>query len=70
MSKSKLIPLTKWPEHHPWPSPAGLRYLVFHAAANGFHKVIRRVGRRILIDEEAFFAWVEEQNEGPGHAVR
>lgn len=57
----RLIPLTQWPKHHPWPPLGGLRHLVFYARRNGFHKVIRRVGRRILIDEAAFFAWVEEQ---------
>jgi hypothetical protein len=59
---TRLIPLTKWPEHHEWPSVSALRYIVFLEYQNGFHKAIRRVGRRVLIDEQAFFAWVEEQN--------
>lgn len=59
---SRLIPLTKWNNYHSYPSVAGLRHLVFHRDDNEFTKVIRRVGRRILIDEHAFFAWVEEIN--------
>lgn len=59
---TRLIPLTKWPEHHPHPPIGGLRHLVFHASKNGFDKVIRRVGKRILIDEEAYFHWVDQQN--------
>lgn len=59
---TRLIPLTKWADHHPWPSAAGLRHLVFHEQTNGFSKVIRRIGRRILIHEGAFFKWVEEKN--------
>ena len=62
----RLIPLSKWPEHHAWPPLGGLRHLVFHEHTNGFHKVIRRVGKRILIDESAFFAWVEKQNAKGG----
>ncbi len=58
----KLIPIAQWNKFHVWPTPAGLRYLVVNAKINGFHKAIRRVGRRILIDEAAFFDWVEEQN--------
>ncbi len=58
----RYIPLTHWPDHHPWPTVAGLRHLVFHAGTNGFDRVVRRVGRRVLIDEAAFMAWVEEQN--------
>lgn len=63
-SQQRLIPLTEWPKHHSWPPIGGLRHLVFHANENGFDKVIRRAGRRVLIDEQAFFQWLEEQNGG------
>ena len=63
-SPQRLIPLTEWPKHHSWPPIGGLRHLVFHADGNGFDKVIRRAGRRVLIDEQAFFQWLEEQNGG------
>ncbi|MGM0578763.1 MAG: hypothetical protein ACQEXJ_23780 [Myxococcota bacterium] len=62
-SKTRLIPLTEWNEHHPWPPLGGLRHLVFHAESNGFHKVVKRVGRRVLLDEAAFFEWVDEQSD-------
>ena len=55
---TRLIPLTDWNQHHAWPPIGGLRHLVFFERTNGFHKVVRRVGRRVLIDEAAFFAWV------------
>ena len=61
---TRLIPLTQWPKHHAWPPLGGLRHLVFHAQTNGFDRVIRKVHNRILIDEQAFFAWVEEEAEG------
>lgn len=60
--KTRLIPVTKWNEHHQWPPLGGLRHLIFHAEKNGFEKVLRRCGRRVLIDEAAFFTWVEEQD--------
>lgn len=59
---ASLILLTDWPKHHNWPPLGGLRHLVFHANKNGFNKVIRRAGGRLLIDEEAFFAWVQDNN--------
>jgi hypothetical protein len=59
----KLIPLTEWNQHHTFPPLGGLRHLVFHAKQNGFDTCIRRVGRRILIDEPAFFQWVDSQNQ-------
>ena len=40
----------------------GLRHLIFHAETNGFKSAFKRVGRRILVDEAAFFECVERQN--------
>lgn len=59
----RLIPLTDWPKYHPYPPLGGLRHLVF-TMPPGFEKVVRRVNRRVLIDEGAWFQWVAEQNEG------
>ena len=63
---NKLIPVPKWNHHHDWPPYGGLRHLIFHEKSNGFHKVIRRVGRRVLIDEQAFFEWVDAQQYNQG----
>jgi hypothetical protein len=60
-SRGQLIPATNWNEHHPWPPIGGLRHLIFYADTNGFNKVIRRIGRRVLIDEAAFFDWANSQ---------
>lgn len=60
-SNRRLIPLTKWGESHQWPPLGGLRHLVFNSKENGFDAVVVRVGRRILLDETAFFAWVDSQ---------
>ena len=59
---TRFIPVTEWNDYHPWPPHGGLRYLIFHADRNGFSRCVRRVGRRVLIDERAFFAWVAEQS--------
>lgn len=61
-SRTRLIPLVDWPKYHPWPPLGGLRNLVFYAESNGFDKVIKRSSNRVLIDEAAFFRWVEENN--------
>ena len=59
---NKLIPLTKWPDYHSWPNIGGLRHLVFYENKNGFSRVVRRIGRRVLIHEGEFFRWVEKRN--------
>lgn len=58
----RLIPVTKWAETHSWPPVGGLRHLIYNASSkNGFDRVVRRCGTRVLIDEQAFFSWVEAQ---------
>jgi len=60
--QTRLIPVTRWNDYHDFPALGGLPHLIFHEHTNGFHKVVRRVGRRVLIDEKAFFEWVDEIN--------
>ena len=62
--QGRLIPAAKRDSFHPWPSNAGLRFLIFNAKKNGMAGAVCRVGRRVLIDEAAFFAWVAGQNGG------
>jgi hypothetical protein len=63
-------------ERHPAFTAPALRNLIFRAESrksslgaipgNGLIEAgaILRVGRRVLIDEDRFFAWVRSQNEG------
>lgn len=62
----RLIPLTEWNKHHPWPPQGGLRHLVFHENTNGFKEAFIRVGRRVLIDERRFFEIAASLNERKG----
>jgi hypothetical protein len=55
---TELLTIKQWTQRHAWPPTGGLRHLIFYAETNGFNKVIRRIGRRVLIDENAFFDWV------------
>lgn len=63
-SKTRFIPLTRWNEFHEWPPTGGLRHLVFNAKKNNFSSVVIRAGRRVLIDEKAFFEWLNAQRGG------
>lgn len=61
---TRLIPLSDWDKFHTWPTVHALRAYVYDRASNGFddHGVYKRVGRRILIDEAAFFRWVDARS--------
>jgi hypothetical protein len=60
---TKLIPATHWNKHHDWPPIGGLRHMIFNQDTNGFKRAFKKIGRRVLIDEAAFFECVEEQNK-------
>ena len=62
----RLIPLTKWSEHHDWPPQGGLRHLAFHAKTKGCEDVFVRCGRKVLVNEEKFFEFVERENRKVG----
>ena len=63
--RRSLIPPNKWNDYYVWPPIGGLRYLIFNAETNGFdeHEVIKRRGRNVLIDEEKFFEWLDDQQQ-------
>ena len=66
LNNPRLTTVKQFSERHPAFSVGGIRWLIFNAETNGFNKVIRRIGRRVLIDEAAFFNWVEENNSQKG----
>lgn len=47
-----------------WPTESALRAMIFNADSNGLAPAIKRVGRRVLIDVERFWAWVDGQGAG------
>lgn len=59
--QSRIIPAAKWEEYHAWPTTSALRYMIFKANENGLAGAILRIGRRVLIDEAAFFSWVRSK---------
>jgi len=61
----RLIPLSDWNRHYPWPPVGGLRHLMFHRESNGFAPAFVKCGRRVLIDEVEFFNCVARN--GGGH---
>lgn len=72
-SNHRLIPLTQWNEFHVWPTIPNLRYYVQNQDTNGMREqgVVKRVGKRVLIDEPAFFRWVEaQQGEKPANGAQ
>ena len=60
--KTRLISVTDWERYHPWPGTNTLRNYIKFKKQYRFESVVKKVGRKVLIDEAAFFAWVEAEN--------
>ena len=59
-ANENLIPVSKWEEHHKYPTVKAIRQLIFFKKKNGFAKVLRKIGGRLYIAENDFYKWVEE----------
>lgn len=72
MKSTRFIPLSDWAKHHPWPTPGAFRVQICKAEkAVQAHGSLRedsilscvvRIGRRVLIDEQKFIAWVRKHS--------
>lgn len=57
--RERFYTIKEFCKKHSWPTEHSIRWMMFNAEQNGFDKVVRRVGRRILIKEEEFYKWLE-----------
>jgi len=62
ISRGRFIPLSDWNDCHLWPPIGGMRHIRFHCDTNGFKSAFKKVGARVLVDEQEFFRCVEQQN--------
>ena len=56
---SNFLTVKQFAAKHPAFSEASLRYHIFHEEKNGLNLALKRVGRKILIQEDAFFVWID-----------
>ncbi len=61
-----LMTVRQFSQKYPAFPEGGLRYQIFHAEENGLTSALRRIGRKVLIDEGGYFHWVDIQNQQGG----
>lgn len=63
--QTRYIPVVKWNEYHPYPTVASMQMRVFYEDTNGFKEfgVVHRDGKRVLIDEQAYFKWQKDKDK-------
>ena len=59
--QNRFIPLIKWP--HDWPTLGALRHLAKNRHKRGLDKVFIKVGKRVVINEQAFFEWIKAHSK-------
>lgn len=64
MSSRNLSTVHQFSQKHPAFTVGSLRWQIFNSRTNGLDQagVILRVGRKVLIDEDRFFVWLDRQS--------
>ncbi len=59
-----LLTVRQHCKQNPAFTPGGMRHIIFHEGVNGLTEsgAIIRMGRKILIHQDRFFRWLDEQN--------
>jgi len=60
-----LLTVSQFSDRFPAFPPGGLRWQIFNEETNGLKAAgaIIRVGRKVLINEDKFFVWIDSQQE-------
>ena len=63
MNTPRLRTIHQFCEENPAFTENSMRWHIFKAKHNGLseHDVLKRIGRRVLIDTDKFFTWIETQ---------
>ena len=59
--KTRLVTCKAFLQDRDWPTPSSLRYYIFFNKYNFADRCVKRIGRKVLIDVEAFENWLQEQ---------
>lgn len=57
----RIFTVKQLAEAYPIKSISGWRHTLFYRESNGFNSCIRKMGRQLIIIEENFLKWIEQQ---------
>ncbi|MCA1606729.1 MAG: hypothetical protein LC775_14960 [Acidobacteria bacterium] len=64
----RYLTIRQTAQAYPAMTESALRWLRFNGDANGFNRCILAVGRKLLIDADAFEQWLESHRNGQAAA--
>lgn len=60
MTEAKIfLTVKQTAERYPAFTEGAIRSLIFYRERNGFASVVRKLGKKIILDEAAFLEWIE-----------
>lgn len=63
MEQSQFSTVEQFAKKYPAFTPASLRWQLFNRSTNGLDAAVVQLGRRVLIDEAAFVAWLRDHRQ-------
>lgn len=63
VEQSQFFTVEQFATKYPAFTPQSLRWMLFNREQNGLNRCVVRIGRRVLIDEAEFVAWLKSQRE-------
>lgn len=55
----RFLTVRQFVSEHSWPPEGGMRHIIFNQKPFKAEHCFKKVGRRVLVDEEEFFKWIE-----------
>ncbi|PIS00450.1 MAG: hypothetical protein COT84_07580 [Chlamydiae bacterium CG10_big_fil_rev_8_21_14_0_10_35_9] len=62
-SHKNFLTLKQWLEKYQAIPEGGIRHLIFTNKHNFNQRVVKKLGRKILLDEQAFLNYIDEQSK-------
>jgi hypothetical protein len=57
----EYVTVAQLAQRYPAFSQGSIRWLIFNGERNGFNRVVRRLGRKVILNLSEFRKWLEEQ---------
>lgn len=62
-STKNFVTIKQWLQKHPAIPEGGIRHLIFTNKDNFNTQVVKKIGRKILLDEQAFLNFINEHSK-------
>ena len=59
----EYVTVSQLAQRYPAFSEGSIRWLIFNGEKNGFNKVVRKLGRKVILNLREFRAFLEEQTK-------